>query len=99
MARNRTDRRTDPLPARTLDPAAALAILRAEVESAAEEPAEGFRTAEGWADVWEMSREHALRLLTRGISSGITEERYFRVKRGVIVRKVRHFKIAAKVAA
>jgi len=99
MARNRTDRRTDPLPARTLDPVAALAILRAEVESKAEKPADGFRTTQEWADAWDVSREHATRLLNRGIDSGITEERYFRLKRGAIVRKVRHFKIAAKVAA
>jgi hypothetical protein len=99
MDRNRTDRRTDPLPAGSLDPVAALAILRAEIESAEEKPVDGFRTTQGWADAWDVSREHATRLLNRGLDSGITEQRYFRVKRGLIVRKVRYFRVNAKVAA
>ena len=99
MARNRTSRKTNPLSAGSLDPVAALAILRAEIGDKPENPVAGFLTTQGWADAWGVTREHAQRLLNRGIGGGIVDERRFRIKAGSILRKVRHFKITGKVAA
>ncbi len=95
MARNRRSRKADPLPARDLDPVAALAILRAEIENQPQTPDAGFLTAKGWAEAWGLSESHAYLMLTQGVKKRAVEDRYFRVKVGKITRKVRHFRVKA----
>lgn len=51
----------------------------------------GFKTANQWAVKWNLSDNHARKLLNTGISSGIVERRMFKTATGVGVRLVPHY--------
>jgi len=86
----------DSLPGGLLDPATALALLRAEFQREAETPEAGYLTAEQWGESWDMSGKNALTLLTKGIKAGVVQERKYRIPVSTYIRKVRHFKVLAK---
>lgn len=61
-----------------------------------ETPAKGFRTCAQWATLWNMSENHARKLLGIGVQQKITVMRAFKRPTGVGVRKVPHYGPAGK---
>lgn len=51
----------------------------------------GFRTAPQWAKYWNLSDNHARKLLTCGIEQKVVKRVCFKIQTGVGVRPVPHY--------
>jgi len=60
-----------------------------------ETPGVEWKTSEAWAEECNMCRDHALRILRRGIKSGKVEARKFRVMSGGRPAPVPHYRVIA----
>lgn len=68
------------------------AKLQSALKGGAETPEEGFKTARQWGAVFGKSHAFTKKLLAAGVKSGVIEVKHYRIRNGMGLRPVSHYR-------
>lgn len=93
MASKRETKRTAAVPAGSLDPVTAFALLVAELAGDEETPEPGYFTVLQWAEKVGKSQSQVATLLRRLLAAGKAECRKYRIRTGEKIYPVPHYRL------
>ena len=67
-------------------------VLYDAMSGDADVPEPGYYTSERWGSEWGVTQSHALKMLRKGMQSGIVEVKKYRIKAGDRIVNTRHFR-------